>query len=217
MRDCVDAEANTLRVIEENPAYRIIYLSLLDFCREERSYDEALSFCETIQTERCQIQSAAGILAVLVRCGAIAERLFVNGIPYEGSFSELQTDETVDEDSDITATLQTTIAGAGAADEWGRLLSLSDVEQMFPHRMMAFEAVLSLCAEPGGKSTRELQEELRRRAMLEVEEARGIETLHASYFTGKLESIGALEWNGKSWTTGKRGLAILGAGVQTKG
>ncbi|MEC4271926.1 hypothetical protein VJ923_01965 [Adlercreutzia sp. R25] len=197
-------------VIEGNPAYRELYCSLVAFCAKERTVEEAQSFCEERRISKAQILSGAAMVDAMVRAGALARRTFVDGDLYEGALEELQADEAIPEDAQIAVFVQATEAGAEAASAVSDERSFERLAQAHPSREDAFRAVLGWCAEEQGKTTRQLQELLKGNDLLETEAARGIDGLHASYFTGSLESVGALAWNGKAWIATEKGRALVG-------
>lgn len=192
------------QVLEGNPAYRHLYRELIVHCREECALEEAFDFCESARTSKSQILSAAAMVDVMVRCGALEQRILVDGEPYEGSLEELQADETLPEDACVSVYVQATGDGLAAAAVQDEERSLDRLLEEHPRRAAAFSAVLKACADAQGCTTRQLQELLKGADLLETEEARGIDGLHASYFTGALEAVGALAWNGKAWIVTER-------------
>lgn len=203
----VSEEQRVRELMEGNPAYRELYGALIVWCAEERALEEAQSFCETRRTSKSQILSNAAVVDALVRAGALDQLVAVDGEPYEGTLEELQADEAIPEDAPVAVTVRATEAGLAAAAALAEERSFARLIAGQPAREEAFRAVLSWCAEEGGLSTRQLQERLKARDLLETEAARGIDGLHASYFTGSLESVGALAWNGKAWVATEKGLA----------
>lgn len=195
------------RILEDNPAYRFLYAGLLDACTDECALEEALAWCASHRTSQSQILSDAALVDAMVRCGALERRVLVDGALYEGSLEALQDDETVPESAEVTVRLQTTAEGLEAARVQNELRSLERLIAEAPQREAGFRAVLAWCADDPGKTTRQLQELLKEANLLETEEARGIDGLHASYFTGALEAVGALAWNGKAWIATERGRA----------
>lgn len=200
-------ELRVRQVMEGNPAYRALYAALIEWCAEERSLEEAQAFCETHRTSKSQILSGAAVADVLVRAGALAPSVFVDDEPYGGTLEALQADETVPEDAAVAVTVRATEAGRAAAAAVAEERSPERLVAEQPARAGAFHAVIQWCAEEGGLTTRQLQERLKAHDLLETEAARGIDGLHASYFTGSLESVGALAWNGKVWVATEKGLA----------
>lgn len=92
-------------VLEGNPAYREIYIALIDWCAEERALEEAQALCEAGRTSKSQIASGAAMVDTMVRAGALAERVFVSGEPYDGTLEALQADEEVPEDAVVAITV----------------------------------------------------------------------------------------------------------------
>ena len=196
-------------VLEGNPAYRDLYGALIGYCDAERSLEEAQRFCDEQRTSPMQVLGAAALVAVMVRAGALDLRIFVNGEPYGASLHDLQADESIGEDAEVSMTVRATDAGRAAVAAVAEGHSLDRLLERFPARAEGFRAVLSWCA-AGALTTREVQERLKAADLLETEAARGIDGLHASYFTGALESVGALAWNGKAWIATDKGRALVG-------
>lgn len=203
----VSEEQRVRELMEGNPAYRELYGALIGWCAEERALEEAQAFCETHRTSKSQILSNAAVVDALVRVGALNQLVAVDGEPYGGTLEELQADETIPEDASVAVTVRATEAGRAAAAALAEEHSFARLVAGQAARAEAFRAVLSWCAEEDGLTTRQLQERLKARDLLETEAARGIDGLHASYFTGSLESVGALAWNGKAWVATEKGLA----------
>lgn len=202
-------ERRVRELMEGNPAYRELYGSLIEWCAEERALEEAHAFCEVHRASKSQILSNEAVVDVLVRAGALSQSVFVDGELYGGTLEALQTDQTVPEDAAVTVAVRATAAGRAAALAVAEERSFGRLAAKQPDREAAFRAVVTWCATEGGLTTRQLQERLKERDLLETEAARGIDGLHASYFTGSLESVGALAWNGKAWVTTKKGLAEI--------
>ncbi len=206
--ETTEGMAAVRRVLDDNPAYRHLYSSLISHCREERVLEDAYAFCDSARTSQSQILSAAAMVDTLIRCGALSRCIFVDGAPYEGSLEALQADEALPEDASIEMFVCATKDGLAAAAAQDEERSLGRLIEENPHRLAAFTAVLKACADEPGCTTRQLQELLKEADLLETEEARGIDGLHASYFTGTLEAVGALAWNGKAWIATEKGRAL---------
>ena len=209
MRRFEDTQQEVLRVLNDNAAYREMYLAVISYCETDKEEADVVQACEAARTSKKQIQSAASIVSVLVSCGALKKTILVDDACYKGTLEELQVDESIPEDAEITVILQSTEDGLAAAALKEEELSFANLVAGCPQRIAAFELVLSLCAEPGGKSTQDLQEILGDKGMLEPEDDRDIDGLHASYFTGSLEHIGALAWIDRKWVATSKGQSIL--------
>lgn len=193
--------AGLSRLFERNPAYRDICLDILAYCDDERSEFDVIERCENLRSSRSQIQSAPAIVDMLVEGGGIDQTILVDGAVYPGTFEDLRADETVAEDARVSVRLRTSPAGRAARASVLDGLTLDRLILDHPEREAAFRLVLSLCSDGPGKTTREIQEALHERDLLERDAGNGVEGLHASYFTGALERIGVLVWNGQRWMT----------------
>lgn len=209
-QEAADARKSVQQVLEGNPAYRHLYSALVTFCAEERPLEEAQRFCDDRRTSPSQILSASALVDVMVRVGALRQTILVDGVPYEGTLEELQADEAIPEDAVVAVSVRATEAGLSAAAAQCEERSLDRLIADHPHRAAAFHQVVAWCADEG-RATGELQELLKAADLLETEAARGIDGLHASYFTSALESVGALAWNGRAWIATDEGRAALAA------
>lgn len=140
---------------------------------------------------------------------ALTQTIKVNDQVYEGSLEELQADEAIPLEANVQAFFQATTEGKTAVAAIKNELSFESQTGSCPERIPAFKTVLSFCRNTPGKSTQEIQEVLKQNNMLDTEAERGIDSLHASYFTAILEKMEALAWKNKAWETTEKGLSIL--------
>lgn len=201
-------EQQIIQLLTNNPAYRNLYGEILEFCRSACDEEEAIAFAERQRTSKSHIQDGSAIVSVLVNKGALSQAIFIDEEVYEGSWRELQQDETISDEACISIALQTTQESERASASVRKLYSVQQLINENPERVSAFKTVLSLC-DGVGRSTREIQQVLKEEDMLDTEPERDIDHLHASYFTGMLEKVGALFWQGGSWVTSEEGKAIL--------
>ena len=194
-----------------NPGYVSLYIAAVECCSNAAGeVDEAvvMNAVEQARNSVSQIQSATSIMDTLVRHGALMRTVLVDGVPYGSDLKDVQADDSVPEDAEVKIVYTVTEAGI----EFARLFRSSDmIEGLFAERGVdakGFVCVLSACTDEG-KSTDELQVLLREEGLLNPDE-RGIEQVHASYFTGALERVGALTWEKGHWKTtedGRRAIA----------
>lgn len=188
-------------LLERNPTYAALYLQALAFCATQRPEAEVLAHVDEARVSRMQIQSASAIVETLERRGGLARTILVDGEPYAGTQRDLQQDDTVPAEARIEHLLHTTeegralLAAQPTADE--KLAALLEENPTFAP---GFEAVLALCVGEG-KTTRDIQEDLRALGALPKDPRTGVEQVHASFFTGALEKAGALVWKGGRWVT----------------
>jgi len=195
-------------LFERNPAYVPLYTAVLAYCTQERAYEDALEQAESARTSSFQIQSAAAVLETLQRRGGLQVRLLVDGEPYEGTLRDLQADDAVDPQAQVEQLVLTTPQGAALleAHDSNKLLGALFAQQ--PGFVGGFKAVLAMC-EGEGKTTAQIQEDLRALGELPCDPRTGVEQVHASFFTGALEHVGALEWKGGRWVTNADATAAL--------
>ena len=209
MNTSVTVEERIRFVLDGNPAYRELYLALVDYCTDQHTLEEAQAFCETQRTSPMQVLSSAALVDVMTRAGALELTIFVDGVPYEGALADLQADETIPEDVSVVQLIHSTPAGCAAASAVAEERSFARLSAACPEREEAFRRVVEWCVKSDGATTRRLQELLKEADLLETEAARGIDGLHASYFTGVLEAVGALAWNGKAWIATDKGRTLV--------
>lgn len=187
-------------LLVRNPAYAPLYTAVLAYCTQERAYEDALAHADASRTSSYQIQSAAAVLETLQRRGALAVTVLVDGEPYEGTLHDLQADDSVPPDATIEQVVATTPQGAALLEAHSSCRLLDALFEQQPGFVGGFKAVLAMC-EGEGKTTREIQEDLRALGELPCDPRTGVEQVHASFFTGALEHAGALEWKGGRWVT----------------
>lgn len=93
-------------VIEHNPMLKKPLIAILGICAQQgdRSRDDIEAQALEVWDSAYQ-QNPSVCVDILVRNGALAERLFVDGGVYAGTLDDLQADESVPEDAHIEARL----------------------------------------------------------------------------------------------------------------
>ena len=210
LNDAVVARA--LEFFENSPAYRNLYLAALEHCRERTTEADALAFVDGLKHSASQIRSAGSLVESLVSIGLLGQTILVDGEPYAGTLRELQFDDDIPEDASVEIFEQTTDLGIAMCERLDEVYSVATLAAAHPERLRAFLLVLEACSHPEGRSTSELEGVLREADALEIEERTGLPGVYPSYFTGELERVGALEWNGKKWVTTEKGSAALADG-----
>lgn len=203
-----EATANINMLFDRDPANVKAYVAVLERCVEQIDEQSAAAFAESQRTNVEQIQSGTSIIATLVRRGGMDRIVLVDGQPYEGSLEELQSDDEIPDEAVVETFVKTTEAGVDMASNYRASTQAKALFAEFPHFAPGFKLVLSECASPEGKSTNELQDALIAAGIIGPGLTQA-QVIHASYFTGKLESYGLLVWEGKRWHTtasGKEGL-----------
>ncbi len=202
---CVSLSA----LFDRNPAYGELYAAAIKACEEEVDESVAIQAVEMAKTSCAQTQGAASILDTLVRRGGIERLIFVDGVQYEGSLREFQSDEGLNDGVDVQFRVRASDAGL---DSVAAYLDSKSLEKLFAQHLEyrgGFVLTLELCSEVQGATTNDVQRALVEAGVIETGIA-SAQTIHASYFTSKLERFGALAWEGKRWHATKKGLAVLG-------
>lgn len=207
--------ANVSRAVEffeNSPAYRPLYVAIVDYCREEREENDVVSHVSSLKRSASQIRSAGSLVESLVEVGFLERTILVDGVPYEGSMKDLQFDDEVPEDADVAVFDRSTDIALQACETLQEAYSVATLSAAHPERRPAFRLVLAACEADGGKTTKELEELLTEANALENDERTGLPHVYPSYFTSELERVGALDWNGRSWVTSSQGSAALASG-----
>ncbi|MBR2836165.1 MAG: hypothetical protein IKE43_10740 [Coriobacteriales bacterium] len=182
-----------------NRAYAALYRAVLRACSEYRSLDVLSECIEQQKTSASQIQSAAAIIESLVRNGGLETRVLVNGEVYNGTLRDAQADDSIPQDAVVTQEYKTTQAGVDAVNTYNPESLIDSLIATHPSYELGYYLVLEACEAQDGVSTQELQKILREAGALPQDPVNGVETVHASYFTGALETAGALEWRNGAW------------------
>lgn len=197
-------------LFERNPAYGPVFTAAIDACKTRISEAIAAALIESAKTAPNQTQSGAALVATLVNCGGLNRIITVNGEEYAGTMEEMQNDETLPDNITVEYFVESTPAGFDAVAAYEDSISLKTLFAERPQYVPGYTMVLTLCAEPEGKTTNQLQEALLAAGVLKPG-VLGQQELHTSYFTSKLETSGALVWDRTCWRTTPKGLAALNA------
>ena len=193
-----------------NPAYSNLYAKAILSAAERQPEEELCNRIESMKTAANQTQDAAAILATLIRRDAITRTITVNGEPYDGTIEDLQKDETLPDRIDVEFFVEATEIGTFAAKAYEESTALAVLFAEKPQYERGFRLVLEACTDPDGKSTADLQSLLADAGVVRNDIV-GAQELHASYFTGTLESYDALVWDRKRWRTTPKGAAVVSA------
>ena len=185
-----------------NSAYVPLYRAALAACADgELVAEAAVAAVDACRSGAYQIQDAHSILESLVRNGGLESVVLVDGQRYDGTIKDAQADESIAPEASVETVYRTTADGMAMLEATDPAGKTADLIAAKPDLAAAFQLVLDACSAEGGAATRDLQQALRDADALPKDARTGVETLHASYFTGALENAGALEWKGGRWHT----------------
>lgn len=205
--------ANLLKKIDDNPALRIPARALLSACAGGRREEAGLLGCAQAQLAESgdlPVQPLSAVVDMLVREGALAESLEVDGAPYAGTLEGAFTDESIADDAEVLIYAEITDAGravlAGLADA-------SRAAALFAERPEYRDALvrtLELCDVEGGMTTRELQDGLDADGFLFRDERTNIPQIYPSLYANLLKDAGCIAWN-HAWVTTELGREMAAA------
>ena len=147
---------------------------------------------------------------ILVRNGALAEQLLVDGAPYDGTLDSLQADEAVPDDAVAEARIAITDAGRTLLAAYAPEATLQALIQSKPCYRDVFAAVLAACDAEAGASRTDLERIVNAFPQLKPDPATQRTAVYPQYFIDALETAGGIAWNG-SWRTTDAGKAHLTA------
>ena len=200
------AVAGLRRLLGGAPLHREIYLRLLNFCKERRLLSEAEAVVGRAPGFSTLAQSPYRLIRDLVDEGGL------DWIDLDADGLDVTPERTAglsaDQIDDLVAdfALETTAAGADAAEAMSPERRLDALLQKTPEREQAFTDVLAFCEEP--RTFGAVQEFLEKAGVLGPLRAANGRPLQASFFVDMLERAGGLEWDG-AWRVTEAGRALL--------
>lgn len=206
--DYEEACVSLANLFDRNPAYGDVYAAAIESCIDEVDEQTAATRVEAAKNSHAQTQSGEAILATLVRRGGIDVSIAVDGERYDGTVQDLQADESLGDDIKVEFFVQATDAGIDSARAYRDSKSLESLFIQVPEHREGFIAAIQACSKDGGATTDGVQRQLVDAGIIGPGVA-SAQTIHASYFTGKLERYGALVWEGKRWHATEEGLAAM--------
>lgn len=209
-------EERVARVVDSlynHPRHRELLYKTLDFCGEERRFEEAEAFIEA-QPERAQ---ALQVPYTLVRCLVDAGGLALVRRDAAGNALDDGSDAGADADAahptaepcEAFRTVRTTPAGRAAVELLAPERRIAACVNAVPARRDAFAAVLAFCEQP--RTLDAVKQLLANHPALEPSARTAGQRLHAVYFIDRLSEAGGLVWD-HAWVTtdaGKRFLASV--------
>lgn len=206
----VDAYERFNTLIQNNPAYKGLFFSLVQFCLEEQDRVEAMHYLDRIERPKTITQNSQQIITMLIDCGVVSQRIWVYGRVFEGDENDLRDAADLPEDALIEYRLLTNEAGKKAVEELNPQRRIVELFMSKPRHERAFVMVLKACLSKGKKQNDIEQLLIDNADALRVDEKKDSVRIYPAYFTGVLEEAGALVWKG-AWCTTQEGKAFLEA------
>lgn len=205
----VKGDTMATNVIEHNPMLKKPLLAILAISAQLG--DESRSAVEVSALETWDSsyqQDPAVCVNILIRAGALTERLFVDGDLYDGTLDDLQADESVPEDAHAESRIALTDTGRTLLEAYAPEATLRSLIQNKPAYRDVFAAVLNACSTDKGASRAQLEEVINTFPQLQPDPATQRTRVYPQYFIDALETAGGIAWDG-SWRTTDAGKAHL--------
>ncbi len=195
-------------VVEHNPRLKAPVACVLGLVADGALY--ARDEIERSATEAWAdsfTQKPATVIDILVRAGAVSELLTVDGEPYDGTMEDIQLDESISLEAEVSDRIAITDAGrqlSSSIDPTNTLRALFDER---PHYKETFKRVLSVCLPQEGASREALEQAIEScGSIISPDGAR----VYPQFFMDALESAGGIAWDG-AWRTTDAGRQFVGA------
>ena len=209
------AASELINTIKGDPASLEAVRALLSACSSTRK--EASELIKAVEGRLASagalpVQPISSVVELLVKHGALAETLEIDGAPYEGTIEDAFEDESISDESQSLIYVETTDAGriaARALEPRSRAAALFEEE---PDLIEGFLVVLSECDTRNGRSTKELEAALDERGLLLRDARTNVPTVYGSMFANMLKDAGCLEWR-HTWITTDVGREALKAAM----
>lgn len=194
-------------VIEHNPLLKKPLLAVLALAEQHGDVDRAALEQDALAAwEDAYRQSPSACVDILVRKGALVERILVDGEPYDGTLEDLQLDENVPDEASAESRLSLTVDGRALLDAYAPEHTLQALFAGKPHYKEVFLAALRACTTETGASRVDLE----RVIGAQLAPADGAQRVYPQYFIDALEAAGGIAWSG-AWHTADAGAAVIGA------
>lgn len=201
-----DGVAQLVHLMRTEPRHREVYVRLLELCKERKALAEVEQAVQALPQYGLAAQSPYRLVRTLVEAGGLDWiELDDDGVEVT---QERKQGLTADEADDLVASfaVQTTAAGADAAEKMSPAARFEELVADQPTRSQAFEEVLAFCEEP--RCFADVEGHLEACGVLGNLRAENGQPLQASYFVDMLERAGVLVWDG-AWRTSADGLKAL--------
>lgn len=200
-------------VVNENPASKKLVFAALEAAGTQVDRNVLVARLSELPRVRTCMQTPQTVIGLMVTYGALSETILVDGTPYKGSLDDLQDDETVLEDAEVSYLIETTAMGQRLLEDYAPRNVVSRLFADRPQHAKTFLKVLRFCDAEGGQSMKQIKAYLEQDAeALGVNPETGFPAVYPAYFTTALEEAGAMEWNGvwKLTREGKEYVSLQG-------
>ena len=208
--EALDHEGVRHDLIKDNPHLKKPVMVLLGFF-EQAGDSETRDGLMSAAQEKWHAafgRTPAAVVDILVRRHCLAEQVFIDGKPYEGTLEDAQTDESLADDAQVEVCLALTEKGERLRDAYAPGTTMRELFDERPGYGEVFNAMLWACSAPDGASREDLEAQINELPPLQPNE-KGHKTVYPQYFFDALESAGGIEWRDGAWRITEAGRQLL--------
>lgn len=202
----------SIDLIEHNPLLKQSLLNILSICKQHPNTER--SEFETLAAPALEGQalphSVTTIVDVLLRNDALEEKVLVNGVVYDGTLHDVQTDANISDDAQVERYLSITETGEELLTEYAPHKKLNELLAEKPHHAPVYYAMLEACNRDSGRDRSTLENTIDALPQLAPNPATGEKTIYPQYFIDSLETAGGIAWQDQ-WHTTEAGRAVMSA------
>lgn len=205
-RHTVNVEKSPILVA--NPSYATPAYDVITFCEEERDFDEAVQLLKDNTYPKTFVAPADGFVSLMVDNDFLGLTVYVDGVPYEGTFDDLVEDETIPPEADVAYGVRATDLGRATVAPFAPVAQLAKLFADEPESVPVYRRVLELCDQEQGMPKKELDRILNDEGLIPHDERTGLISIYPAYYIDNLERSGGLVWK-ETWLTTEEGRSVL--------
>lgn len=153
-------------------------------------------------------RNPSAVVDILVRRRCLAEQVFIDGEPYEGTLEDAQTDESLADDAQVEVRLTLTEKGEALRERYAPAATMHALYEDRPGYEEVFSAVLWACSAPDGAARADIEAQIAALPQLQPD-GQGHTTVYPQYFFDALETAGGIEWRDGAWKITEAGRQLL--------
>lgn len=202
--------ANLTKKLNDNPMFIEPALLILNECEQSAEESALVEDAAAVLAHegKLPVQPLSALVALLVREGALAESVTVDGAAYPGSLQDAFEDESIPEEAEVLIFATVTETGRLVAQAIAPETRAASLLADRPEYARAFQITLEACDQ--GASTAQLHEALDAAGELRRSERTGVPQVYPSLFANLLKDAGCLRWD-HAWITTDLGRQTLTA------
>lgn len=193
-------------LVEHNPRLKEPVACVLRMYAEVETFDRAQLEEQLSQVWReSYSQAPATIIESLLRNGALAEQIVVDGQVYDGTLEDIQRDESVPLEAEVSDGISITQAGRDLAASLDPDFAMRGLLADRPHYRDVFARVICVCAASDGASREAVEQAVEQDGNVVSPDGKRV---YPQYFMDALETAGGIVWDGV-WRATQAGLRAI--------